>query len=130
MNYITFTRFKGKAICGYLNLPALTEVQLIDNMLYYQEKPICVITSENAHKYFMKNDDGNGIERGKLIMQIFDILQKKDKDYQNRWDKVWEDKLCQKYKRIEHQDHWLWNHDFYNADIYDLEYIYKMIGGK
>ena len=47
--------------------------------------------------------------------------------YQQRWDKVWADKLCQKYKRRDHADHWLWNNDFYSAPIDDLRYIAALI---
>ena len=33
-------------------------------------------------------------------------------------------------KRKEHEDFWLWNHDFYNAGIDDLKYIAKLVGAK
>lgn len=61
---------------------------------------------------------------------IKNTLERKDSNYQNRWDKVWDDQLCQKYKRPEHEDFWLWNHDFYNASIEDLKYIANLIGAK
>lgn len=32
-----------------------------------------------------------------------------------------------KYKRPEHPNHWLWNHDFYCAPVEELERIKKMI---
>lgn len=127
MKYIVHTRFKAKAICGEVNLPALTEVNLKDNMLYYQDKQLCVITSENAHKYFARNDDNNGMERGRLTQLIKSILEKNDEKHQDRWDKIWEDELCQKYKRIEYADYWLWNTAFFNAPIEDLRYIYNLI---
>lgn len=127
MKYIVHTRFKAKAICGEVNLPALTEVELKDNMLYWQDKPLCVITSENAHTYFARNDDGQGMERGRLTQAITKTLENNDDKYQERWDKVWEDTICQKYKRTEYADYWLWNHAFFNADIADLEHIYNLI---
>ena len=129
MKYIVHTRFKAKAICGEVNLPALTEVELKDNMLYWQDKPLCVITSENAHTYFARNDDGQGMERGRLTQAITKTLENNDDKYQERWDKVWEDAICQKYKRTEYADYWLWNTAFYNADIEDVQHIYKLIGG-
>lgn len=129
MNYIVHARFKGKAICGEVNLPALTEVELKDNMLYWQDKPLCVITSENAHKYFARNDDGNGMERGRLTQEIMRTLANTDDKYQERWDKVWDDAICQKYKRTEYADYWLWNTAFFNASIEDLQHIYQLIGG-
>lgn len=127
MNYIVFTRFKAKAICGEVNLPALTQAELQGNTLYYQNKPLCIITSENAHKYFARDDDGQGMERGRLTTQIQKILQTKDNHYQDRWNKIWDSQRCQKYKRVEYADYWLWNTRFYNADIDDLQYIYNLI---
>ena len=53
-----------------------------------------------------------------------------DEVYQAKWEKVWEDKLCQKYKRTEFSDYWLWNHEFYNAPIEDLEYIARLVGAR
>ena len=129
MKYITHQRFKTTAICGEVNLPAMTEVELKDNMLYWQEKPLCVITSENAHNFFARNNDGNGMERGRLTQAIMRTLANTDEHYQNRWDKIWSDSICQKYKRKEYADYWLWNTAFYNADIEDLQHIYQLIGG-
>ncbi len=138
MKYITHRRFKQKAICGDVNLPAMTECEEINGMIYYDHKPICLMYSENAHQYFARNDDGNGMERGKLTQAIIARLalsptsctEAEYKAYQKRWDKVWDDPTCQAYKRTEHKDHWLWNHTFYNADIETLRYIAKLVGAK
>lgn len=127
MKYIVHKRFKDRAICGDVNIPAMTECEEHNNMIYHDGKPICLITSENAHIYFAPNDDENGLRRGELTRQITAILRRKDELYQNRWDRVWSDELCRKYKRPEHTDHWLWNHEFYNANIDDLEYILNLI---
>ena len=123
MNYIVYKRFKTKAICGDVNIPAGTEIEQIGAYLFYKGQPICVTTSENAHNYFMRNDDGNGMERGKLIESIKKALKKDT----SKWSRVWNDDVCQKYKRTEHLDNWLWNHDFYNANMDDLRYIYGLI---
>lgn len=130
MNYILYKRFKAKAICGEVNLPYGTEVKCENGILTIECNPICGDHSQNAYDYFARNDDGNGLERGKLIQEIIKCLSKRDKDHQDRWNKVWEDALCQKYKRTEHTDYWLWNHDFYNAEIKDLKYIANLIGAK
>jgi hypothetical protein len=127
MKYITYKRFKDKALCGNVNIPAMTECQEYNGILFYNSIPLCLATSENAHTYFAINEDGMGLKRGAIIYDITTMLKRKDSKYQNRWDKVWEDKLCQKYKRHEHPEHWLWNHEFYNADINDLEYILALI---
>lgn len=130
MQYITHKRFKDNAICGQVNIPALSVCEKNGNTIYFDGKPVCFVTSENAHQYFARNDDGQGVERGKLTQEIQRRLAKRDGDYQARWDKVWEDKTCQKYKREEYDDFWLWNHEFFNANIEDLRYIAELIGVK
>lgn len=127
MEYINYKRFKGKAICGDVNIPALTVFQSVGEMIYYKGKPLCVVTSANAHKFFARNDDGHGAERGKLITKINNILTKKDETYQTRWDAVWADDVCNLYRRGEHRDHWLWSHAFYDASIEQLEHIASVV---
>ena len=127
MKYIVYKRFKEKAICGEVNLPATTQVELRGNMLYLNDKQICVITSENAHNYFARNNDGKGMERGYLIQQIKQILAQNNEKHQDRWDKIWQDPRCLPYKRTAHQDYWLWNQAFYDADIQELQHIYNLI---
>lgn len=126
MQYIVYKRFKTNALCGDVNLPAMTLCEENNGVVYYQGKPLCYIVSENAHKHFAKNDDGNGMLRGQLIQAICKTLQA----HQERWEKVWSDNVCQLYKRTEHKEHWLWNHDFYNANIDDLKHIANLVGAK
>jgi len=127
MKYIVHRRFKEKAICGNVNLPYGTECESVNGMLYYNNKPLCVVTSENAHQYFARNDDGFGLDRGKLTQGIQNAL-KQEENHQERWDRVWGDKTCAAYKRQEHADHWLWNHAFFNADLITLNYIAGLVG--
>lgn len=130
MNYIVHRRFKDRAICGDVNIPAMTELEDMDGVIMYDGKPICFDTSENAHQYFARNDDGNGMLRGKLTQSIQNTLSKRDKNYQARWDKVWDDEACQQYKRVEYADFWLWNHAWFNAPIEDLRHIAQLVGAK
>ena len=123
MEYIAYKRFHKKAICGPVNIPALSKCEQIGVFICYKKQPICIATSENAHTFFMRNDDGNGMQRGALITKIQTAL----KNNQQKWDKVWADATCQKFRRTEHQDHWLWSHSFYIADIADLEYIATLV---
>lgn len=130
MQYITHRRFKEKSICGRVNIPVLSACEENENTIYFNGKPVCFATSENAHQYFARNDDGQGVERGKLTQLIQRKLAKRDGAYQGRWDKVWEDKICAKYRRKEYDDFWLWNHEFFNAEIEDLRYVAELIGIK
>lgn len=128
MKYITIKRTRIACISGDINLPYGTEVDFIDNALYHNNKPICSIRSQNAYDYFARNDDNNGLERGKLTQLIIKTLSNRDKDHQSRWDKIWADSICNKYKRTDYDDYWLWGHDFYNAEISDLIHIKNLIG--
>lgn len=131
MQYITYQRFKKKCLCGLVNIPALTTCETVENLIVCQGNPICFAASEDAYQYFARNDDGQGIRRGNLTHAIQKKLEnRRDPLYQTRWDAVWNDLICQKYKRVDHADHWLWNHEFFNAPIADLQYIARLIGVK
>lgn len=127
-NYITRKRARFEAICGQVNIPYGTALVCQGGFLVWNDLPVCSATSKHAHDFFCQNDDGKGWERGDLLNAIIPKLEKRDGKYQARWNKVWEDPLCQKYKRPEHEDHWIWNHDFYHAPVEDLRYIANLIG--
>ena len=128
MNYIAYKTFEGKALCGDIIVPKEAECICPKSIIKYNGKSICFNTSANAHEYFMRNDDGKGMERGDLINEIFDLLNTEDEALAKaRWEAVEEDETCQKYRKDNTPGTWLWNHDFYNADIADLEYIKDMI---
>ena len=128
MEYIVHKRFKENAICGKVNLPALTICTESGGMIYHNGKPLCSAFSQNAYKYFARNDDKRGLERGKLVTAITTALEKQDEHYQERWDKIWADPACRQFKRPQSEDHWLWNFAFYNAEIFSLEHIAKLVG--
>ena len=131
VKYIVHKRFKGQAKCGYVNLPALTECEGHDGYIFYGDKALCLETSENAHQHFAENDDNMGKVRGKFTQSIQKTLSKRDDgNYQARWDKVWSDEISQKYKRTDDEYYWLWNHDFFHADIDDLRHIARLVGAK
>lgn len=127
-NYLCRKRARFDGISGQVNIPYGTVLICQDGFLMHQNKPLCGITSQNAYDFFSQNDDGMGRERGDLVGRILSRLQKRDSGYQARWNKVWEDARCQKYKRPEHEDHWIWNFDFYNGPVEDLRHIAGLIG--
>mgnify|MGYP006974335236 CR=1 FL=1 len=130
MAYIVHRRYHGKTLHGEVNLPALTYLDYYDKYIIQGNKILCLTTSEIAHQYFACDDDGCGLQRGRLTQAIQTRLAKRDDEYQDRWDKVWDDNLCLKYKRPEFDDYWLWSHDFYEAPILDLQYIASLVGAK
>lgn len=72
MKYITHNRYKKLAACGEtLNLPYGTELETAGDFIITPDgKAICFATSENAKMHFARNDDGMGLERGKLTWAI------------------------------------------------------------
>lgn len=113
-----------------VNIPYGTTLATADDWLVWNGAPLCRTTSQNAYDYFSQNDDGKGLERGGLVAAIMACLEKRDGNYQARWNKVWDDPMCQRYKRTEHPDYWIWNYDFYNAPTEDLRHIAALVGAK
>lgn len=130
MEYITIKRARFQGIAGDFNLPYGTKIESDEDCLLHDGKAICFNTSQRAYDYFSRNDDGNGLERGRIVQAVMRLLAKRDAGYQDRWNKIWEDDTCKKYKRSETDDYWLWNHEFYQADIETLKYIANLIGAK
>lgn len=136
-NYIVFKRFRWKTVSGNLNLPYGTQCKTInvngDRAIICEKGIVCYVGSQAAYDYFAQNDDGNGKERGRLTSLIIKRLgdhEEYDIEHQKRWDKVWGDLICQKYKRSDYNDHWIWNYDFYNAPLHDLYHIAELVGVK
>ena len=126
--YITRKRARIEGICGKVNIPYGTALETKDGYLLYEGSRLCVVTSQNAYDFFTQNDDGMGKERGELLNRITATLMKQTPGHNARWGKIWDDPRCQKYKRPEQEDHWIWNHDFYNGPVEDLRYIAALIG--
>lgn len=137
MRYVVFKRFRDKCLCGNVNLPYGTVCELDGEVITKDGNALVVATSENAHQFFARDDDGKGLERGRLTQEIQARLRTPEKresagEYKRRqaaWARIWNDPKIQPYKMREHADYWLWNHAFFNADVETLEYILHVIGG-
>lgn len=128
MKYITRKRLKTKTLGGDINLPYGTKLNCVDSLIYYKDRPICFSTSQIAYDYLSRDDDGLGLERGKLINEIKSRLAKNDTNHQARWDKIWDNEaILGKFRRQDISDHWLWGFEFYNAEIKDLQFILNLI---
>lgn len=131
MRYINRKRFKKKCLQGIVNFPYNTKFDCLNNgMITYNNLPVCFNTSQDALDYFCRDDDGNGIVRGKLIEDILSITtNKKDKNVYNKiWEYLWDnEEIRKKFKRSDHDDVWLWDFKFYNASIQELQnLLYKI----
>ncbi len=126
--YIARKRARFNAICGPVNIPFGTAVEELAGFLSLgPDRPLCDPASQNG-EYFCADDDGRGRERASLINAILARLQKRDKQYQARWDKIWRSALCARYRRPDIDDRWLWGHAFFCAPVEDLAQIAGLIG--
>ena len=130
MKYVVNRRMKIKSISGDVNIPYGETLDLIGDMLYYNGRQLFVRTSQNARDFVSRDDDNMGKRRGELVHEIMDILAKPGEGRQAKWDKIWEDKYLDKFRSKQFADFWIWNIDFYEATIEDLEYILARIKGK
>ncbi len=119
--FIARRRARFDGIDGKVNIPYGT------GFLIHQNKRVCTMSSQNALDHFVQDDDGSGDLRGKLVDSIQRCLERRDAAYQTRWDKVWASALCQKYRRPESDDYWLWARAFFDAPILDLQAIATLV---
>lgn len=128
VQYIAARRARFNAIGGPVNIPYGTTVEAVDGFLERDGLRLCAVTSESAHKYFARDSDGNGLERGQLTASIIATVSKRDKAHKTRWAKLWADPLACRYRRADHADFWVWSHDFFEAPVEDLRHIAALIG--
>lgn len=125
-SYFTRKRARFAGISGWVNIPYGTILASEDGYLIWQGKRLCQRSSQNAYDFFVQNDDGAGQERAELINHILNKLSKK-KNQQMYWARIWADAICQKYRRREHDDFWVWDGPFYNAGLQDLQHIAELL---
>ena len=126
MQYVVHQDFIGKAICGEVNLSAGTKCTEIDGTIYYGFRAICRSNSNNACKFFSRDNDGQGMERGKLIRTIKNTLS----EHPERWDAVLNDIVCRQFDKNPDGSTWEWNLAFYHASIATLRYIADLVAVK
>ena len=130
MKYITIKRYKRNK----LNIPYGTEVEEIDGTLYYNNQRICGDHSAVMREYFARNDDGLGLKRGKVAHAIIDAMLMREgeskEDWQKRWDILWNDPCCNKYRKDFSESTFLWGIEFFNATLIDLYHIAALAGAK
>lgn len=129
MKYITHSRFKGIGACGqYFNISYGTQLEDMGNFIATLDKKIiCYPTSENAHRYFACNDDGNGLERGKLTYAIAYSVRNKGNGKRFSNDEIRLLENHWKHFLRNDVDVILFNHDFFNADITELREMAKQL---
>lgn len=71
--YITKKRMKTLGICGHVNIPWGTVLDVHDDFILHQGNRLCAVTSANAKKYFWGYDAANPekeIARQKIVFNL------------------------------------------------------------
>ena len=122
MKYVAHRRYRGLSAFGKrLNLPYGTELETQNKFILSPEgEAICFDTSEVAKMYFARNDDGNGLERGKLTYAIAYGKRATKDGY--RFTDSERKMLTIKYSRFLRTDvdMLLFNDSFFAADVGEL----------
>ena len=138
MRYIAIKRYKRpeRGERKAVNIPYGADVEEHGGSLYYKGVAVCGDHSAVMREYFARNDDGRGLERGKLSQSIVKTLQIRPgetrEEHQKRWDVVWNDVLvCPRYRKTaQGSGDWLWSIEFFNAPVEDLNYIAALVGAE
>lgn len=132
--YINIHRIKRKVHCGEVNIPYGMEFDVDEQRFLYcvqngVKKRICWETSEFAYQNFAWNDDGNGVERIKLITECIDIMARIDKN--TEFDKLFNDFVAMRYKdNPNDMETWSWDrYKVHHAPIEDLKYLRNVFKG-
>jgi hypothetical protein len=125
MQYICHKRFKGKTLSqDHANIPYGTEFESAGDFLCDNGKPMMATTSYNCHQHFSRNDDGQGLRRGKLAYAIA-YAPRGDK-YRFSEEEI--TMLTRDYQRfLKPTDMILFNNDFFNAEVSELEELAKKL---
>lgn len=124
MEYIVHQRFKQKGASGKdYNFPYGTKLQTIGHYIAYNNEAVCTVTSYNADRYFARNDDGKGLERGKLTHAIAFSKRMPNKEDTFRFTPEERDMLVSEYNHflIDNGEWILFNHDFFHAEVDELK---------
>lgn len=129
MQYICHKRFKGKTLSkDHANIPYGTMFEAAGIFLLDSDnKPMMTTTCYNCHQHFSRNDDGQGLRRGKLAYAIA-FAPRGDK-YRFSAEEI--TMLTRDYQRfLKPTETILFNDDFFNAEIAELEELAKKLNIK
>ena len=155
MIYIACVDKTIKGIDGPIDLKVGDEITVKKGFLYKGDHKICYEASQNAYDLFSRNDDGNGLKRFQTINDIKKTLRGYNAEYFSSVQKVRaeagekssEEEINRSISSIENKARTafnslekegavdafvnpmtgVWNYDFYNANLSDLEAMLEII---
>ena len=130
MKYICHNRYKKTGASGKEYLVRFKdEIETVGNFIAKGAEAVCAITSDDAFRHFARNDDNNGLERGKLTYKIAYAPRRPNIDNDYRFTETEIEMLRTEYSRFLIKDNVavIFNYDFFNADIEELRELYKRL---
>lgn len=155
MIYIACVDKTIKGIDGSIDLKVGDEITVKKGFLYKGDHKICYYASQNAYDLFSRNDDGNGLKRFQTICDIKKTLRGYNAEYQVSVQKIMqgageksseeeaqrsistiESKAATAFESLKKDGKidafinpltGIWNFDFYNANLSDLEVMLEII---
>ena len=133
MNYITHTKFKGTSLDGKgVLISRGKKLERKDNILYFENHPICIYRSECAKMHFSKDDDKHGLERGDITHKIaytdsrIEVNGRMQRFTEEQVEILTSDKW-NKFLRKGH-DVILFDDNFFDADLEELKELLSELG--
>lgn len=121
---ITFREFNGLAICGEVNIPAGTKLKNSGEFIAFEDGRLVTRRySDNYCKHFTRNDDGHGLERGRLTYAIAYSPRNNGDGCRLSEDEIEMIRRDWGKYLMPYNDTVLFNNDFYDAPIEDLRAI-------
>ena len=133
MQYITHTKFKGTSLDGKgVLISRGKRLERKDDILYFENHPICIYRSECAKMHFSKDDDKHGLERGDLTRKIaYSDNRVNVNGWISRFSEEQAEILCSdkwnKFLRKGH-DVILFDDNFFDADLEELKELLSELG--
>lgn len=98
MIYICHNDFSGNSLSGPVEIPRAAILQEENGILYYKSQPVCLTASQAGKDHFARNNDGRGLERGRLTGEIVNLkpsvpvpaVPDRDEGAQE-WESYWEE---------------------------------------
>lgn len=131
MKYICHRKYNKIGACNELyNIEVGQTFFTIGKYIADDSKAICHIASEDAFKYFAKDDDGQGLERGRLTYEIAYADRHPNSNNGFRFTEAERDMLVEQYGQYikDNTEYLRFNYDFFNADVNIIKEIANKLG--
>lgn len=101
---------------------------MIGNFIAKGPEAICAVRSDDAFRYFARDDDGNGYKRGNLT-HLIAFADRHNKEDGFRFSPEEREMLTKEYSKFlnPNVEFILFNYDFFNADVNELEELYQKL---